>query len=530
MGLTLDVLMRLDTASFTTKIGSVVQAIQSSIQFASGVGDRIKTALDLGGSLSDIAQQIQESAGEVMILQRAFEDAGMSAEDVAGTIAKMRKAIGGTDEFGNSTAKAFDKIGLSVKALMQVSAREQLTQIGAAIMALGTASERAAAVMEVFGRSGARMLTLFSDRGAFEEAIESLHSVPDTMNRAAGAFDKMSDRINNIKKNMSYFWVGFSEQLLPELDKVTKWVQGIDFSEIGSKIASSVRTGLNVIANGNTWELISSSFELVTIKIENAMLTAFANIQNALTSALLSPLQAFSLFAGATFDDFLVQYVNPLIKLRNMLFGDGLKFGVRKVMFGEEFAKQASQKDSEDEDRFAKMWAEIYSGKAFGSKGLGVEAKFTEIYDKLRLDNQNSKSLPMFEYQTQDDLLNNFLEGNKPVVPALKDTALLQGRIDTILKDAAKRADDQIKAVEAKYPSPSEFLGDGTGNDYGRVGRNAPDMQSDALTRVGGSMGAVFAPNMYRIAVETNAIMQTVAQNTAALVGQGRSTMKASYG
>ena len=90
------------------------------------------------------------------------------------SIGIMRKALGGVNEQGLSTAKAFEILGLDVESVKGMSAAQQFETIGAAINGLPTATDKASAAMSIFGRSGQQMLTVFADSSAFANARSSL--------------------------------------------------------------------------------------------------------------------------------------------------------------------------------------------------------------------------------------------------------------------------------------------------------------------------------------------------------------------
>ena len=131
------------------------------------------SAMEAGGALVDLSAQTGIAVDKLMVLQAAFDQAGMSASDVQPVVAKLQKSIteaaAGNDE---ATAK-FQTLGVSIKDIQGLSADEQLTAVGDAISKIENPAQRAAMSMEIFGKSGAKLLSVFS-AGGLEDVQENI--------------------------------------------------------------------------------------------------------------------------------------------------------------------------------------------------------------------------------------------------------------------------------------------------------------------------------------------------------------------
>jgi hypothetical protein len=114
----------------------------------------LKAALDLGGRLSDVASNTGLLAGEALVLERAFQDAGIAGEKLQPTINKMQRSMVEAGEGLLTYKKAFDALGLSLEDLRSMGTAEQFKAIQAALAGVGDPAERAARAMQIFGRSG----------------------------------------------------------------------------------------------------------------------------------------------------------------------------------------------------------------------------------------------------------------------------------------------------------------------------------------------------------------------------------------
>ena len=116
-----------------------------------GIVASMKKAITAGGELSDMMAKTGASGRGLLILQKAFENAGLSANEVGNSIARMQKALAGVNEDGQPTNQVFAKLGLSVRELMAMDPADALMKIGDSISRITDPAQRAAAAMELFG-------------------------------------------------------------------------------------------------------------------------------------------------------------------------------------------------------------------------------------------------------------------------------------------------------------------------------------------------------------------------------------------
>ena len=84
----------------------------------------------------------------------------------------MRRSLAGISESGKPVKQIFNQLGLDIESIKGMTAREQLQTISTSINGLKTPSEQSAAAMEIFGRSGAKMLTLLKDPAALDVSCQ----------------------------------------------------------------------------------------------------------------------------------------------------------------------------------------------------------------------------------------------------------------------------------------------------------------------------------------------------------------------
>ena len=128
--------------------GGVVNGVFSAAQ---KVVDGFSAALDLGGTLSDLSASTGETAGNLLLLQRAFDNSGAGAEKVGPVMAKLQNNIFGAGEGSKEAAAAFGRMGISLEELGGKTPTEQLALVASGISSIEDPTKRAATAIDIFG-------------------------------------------------------------------------------------------------------------------------------------------------------------------------------------------------------------------------------------------------------------------------------------------------------------------------------------------------------------------------------------------
>ena len=209
------------------------------------LADGFKDVVEAGGKLNDMSQRIGTSVRNLVIQEQAFKDAGLSAENLTGSYAKLQDQI--EKGFGGDSAaeKAFTSIGLSIDEIVNLDPGQQFERVAKAIGSLPTPTERTAAAMRIFGKSGAELLPLFRNGGAMDEAKAALGDLPALMERNAEVLDGLGDAFGRIPAKVRGLFAGVIDQLNPEIKKLTDLINGMDLSIIGKKMGALVRFAID---------------------------------------------------------------------------------------------------------------------------------------------------------------------------------------------------------------------------------------------------------------------------------------------
>jgi hypothetical protein len=217
-----------------------IGAVKLAFNAAKGTIDSFAEALDMGGRLNDLAGRTGESAGNMLLLERAFSNAGSSAEKVGPTINKLQKFL--TDAAGGAVKnnEALAALGLNLKDLSNKAPVDQLEAFAKAITGVADPAQRAGLAMTVFGKSGGELLPLlmnFSD--SVGDARLELGSMVSIMNENSGAFDTASDKLTVIKGKFTEFAAGVLDKTIPALELFTTALAQVDAAGIGQRLAAA---------------------------------------------------------------------------------------------------------------------------------------------------------------------------------------------------------------------------------------------------------------------------------------------------
>jgi len=136
-------------------IGSVRFVARTFQQFTAGAAQAIDSTAKLSRSLGLTFAELNQ-------LQLAADLAGVSSERLARSFTRAQVTITEAEQGSQTAVDALDTLGLSVANLAGRSTNQQFIAIAEAINGIEDPTRRAAAAVDVFGRSGADLLPLFA--------------------------------------------------------------------------------------------------------------------------------------------------------------------------------------------------------------------------------------------------------------------------------------------------------------------------------------------------------------------------------
>jgi hypothetical protein len=262
-----------------------------------------KVFADMGSDLVDMSQRTGVTVEALSELGFAAEQSGADMETLEGGLRRMQKLIveaaGGSAE----ARQALQRLGLTVADLKALSPDEQFKLIADKLSAIENPTLRAALAMDIFGKSGTRLLPLLSGGAkGIEELQEQARELGLTIStedaQAAEAFGDAIDTLWKVLKK-AVFTIGSA--LAPSLKDLAEWItrtvknisdwigQNKDLVVTIFQIAAAVLAGgLALIALGAAFSAIGAAIGGV-VTIISGIGTAIGVIGSVI-GALLSPI------------------------------------------------------------------------------------------------------------------------------------------------------------------------------------------------------------------------------------------------
>lgn len=142
-------------------IGASMAATAASI--LAPLGATVTYFSDAGDKLSDMADRTGVSAAALSELGFAAEQSGSDLETLEVGLRKMQKLVGDAADGSASAGEALGKLGLTLAHLQGLAPEQQFALIADRLSQIQDPTLRAAAAMEVFGRSGTMLLPMMQD-------------------------------------------------------------------------------------------------------------------------------------------------------------------------------------------------------------------------------------------------------------------------------------------------------------------------------------------------------------------------------
>jgi hypothetical protein len=515
------------------------------------------SAMEAGGALVDLSGQTGVAVDKLMVLQTAFDQAGMSAGDVQPVIAKLQKSIAEAATGNDQAIAKFRAMGVAVKDIQGLSADEQLAAVGEAISKIENPAQRSAMAMEIFGKSGAKLLSVFS-AGGLEDVQTGIGNQAQLMVENAGIFDRATDVLGMAGTKIQGFFVGMASQIMPPLMGAVEAINGIDLSGIGEAFGSAIASAIVLFQNFDTvgsiilnsltlafttvtnffWEqmttsifkvgdVLSSAFSAAVSFFKNDFTTISSTVYEKIKSALQS---AVGFFANAWSD------LGPkvLVPLK-------IAFGIAVNFFNEAFQKTipsvyASLKiafanainylSKEVSVVFAKVAAAFKAMLPGGgnmqeevNKAQAKERAKPDLIDVGKLESEKAaiEAKPIKPVVDITQLQKDFEALNYKTVKPLFNTenfkANTQKDIDNLraLKEKALADARKNNPPPAPAPTGAEFLPKGTEKAVGGI--------VSSMAKIGGDIGGP-QTNALDIQRQQLQAQQRTADNTAKLVAQ----------
>lgn len=195
--------------------------------------EHLHEALELGDKMNDLQANTGQTITDLTVLRQAFANAGLGADGVQPALKNLAKALTGINEDGEPTKEVFEKLGVSINALRDMSAVQQITTLQAAFKGIPNPADRAKAAMDLFGKAGGQMLALLSEDEALTTASRQVGGLGETLQANAKTFDSISDAIGALHLKFDQFYTGLASGVADDAESFFKDLSEMDFTSAG---------------------------------------------------------------------------------------------------------------------------------------------------------------------------------------------------------------------------------------------------------------------------------------------------------
>lgn len=218
---------------------------------ALAVVDAFGDALDLGGRLNELSARTGETAGSLLILEQAFRDSGLSADQVGTAINKLQNFMADAAAGGDRQTQAMQRLGVTLADLSGKTPTEQMGIFADAINRIPDPTGRAAAASEVFGEKlGGRLLPLLKDFSPnLDAASDKVGSLAQIMDKNAATFDKAGETIEAVQGKLTAFAAGILSQTIPAIEDLGTAMENVDAAELGKEVGESLVPALERVGD-----------------------------------------------------------------------------------------------------------------------------------------------------------------------------------------------------------------------------------------------------------------------------------------
>jgi hypothetical protein len=343
-----------------------------------------KELLETADAVAKQSEALGISTEELQGWEHAAQLSGSSAEEFVSAFTKFTRNVNeASDAAGGPAAKAFKALGVSIKdSSGQLGAPiDLLDGVVAGLQNIQDPAKRTALVMDLFGKSGAKLLPLLS------EGPEGIKKLRAEVAELGGVFDEA--------------FLQNAQEVNDNVDRLKLGMRGLAIQVIGPLLPELVHLSQFLISGAKSFIAITKQ-----TKVANALLLGVALKTLPMLAGGLGTLASFALEVVAPF--LILEDALTFLSGGDSLIGDGLE-----KAFGSGTGDMV------------RKWCE--------NAGADIKGTFVGALDLLRLafadtDEASSKLWQKFELETRgvETAIDSIVDKIKLIVDALTDLETLQ--------------------------------------------------------------------------------------------------------
>ncbi|KKM05606.1 hypothetical protein LCGC14_1752370 [marine sediment metagenome] len=214
----------------------------------------IKTFAKMGDEVQKMAMKTGFSTEALSELRHAAELSGTSLTGLEKATKRMATSIGDFQDGLMETKRDFDKLGISLEDLKDLSPEEAFLLIGEALADLEDPLERAAVAQGVFGRAGMDLIPMF-DQGiaALDSMRQEAHDLGIVFDQeAAVKAEEFTDAMHRMDQSTMGVKMVIADKLIPVLmpliERITEIIKKITaWADENPELVKTIVTAVSII-------------------------------------------------------------------------------------------------------------------------------------------------------------------------------------------------------------------------------------------------------------------------------------------
>ena len=212
-----------ESARMKKQMQAMTKAIAvGSVAAAGGLLTLVKVTANVGDQLDKMSKRLGVSVEFLSVYDHRAKLAGASLESVGTAVKKMQKSINDANNGLSTAIRGFDTLGISLDEINKLSPEEQFELVSKSLGELESQTEKTGTAMDIFGRAGSDLITLFAQTPAeIKKATDELERFGAKMTTAqAESGAAFNDALQSLSKNAQGFGNILAGAVTPALTEI----------------------------------------------------------------------------------------------------------------------------------------------------------------------------------------------------------------------------------------------------------------------------------------------------------------------
>jgi hypothetical protein len=195
---------------------------------AGGIFALANSTATLGDETAKTADLMGIGIAELQELRYAAERSGVATDSLDGSMQRFVRRVGRAAQGGGAAAKAYDELGLSAKALGQMTPDQALSVVADRLEEVTNQTDRVAYASALFGNEGEGMLRMLNGgSGALQDLRNQAHATGNVLSEeAARDAEDFKDALLDAQMGLQGMRHTIGAQLMPAVAKMMRNLSG----------------------------------------------------------------------------------------------------------------------------------------------------------------------------------------------------------------------------------------------------------------------------------------------------------------